>query len=199
MTASLPFSTALLAPRATQVRRQQAHSMAAARRHSRGKPGKNWRENWREASAAALVSTLRRVLLQHSNSSGFGSTKLLDVHPRDRTRDHHLLDLGGALEDVVDQPVIALQSRSGLPTRNRPRQNPVESGRIGTRLARSIRGGMSLAPTRPHAGTPDAVVAPQRIIRPVAQLGPRAPTQAAGRAPAPATPTQGSTDRGPSA
>src|ERR1700694_1233454 len=27
---------------------------------------------------------------------------LLDVHPADRPRDHQLLDLGGALEDVVD-------------------------------------------------------------------------------------------------
>src|SRR5450759_1467220 len=31
-----------------------------------------------------------------------GTTELLDVHPRDRARDHELLDLGGALEDVID-------------------------------------------------------------------------------------------------
>jgi hypothetical protein len=127
---------------------------------------------------------------------------LLHVHAGDRARDHQLLDLGGSLEDVVDQSVMALQSRSGLPMRNRPRRNPVESGRIRTRLARdwrAVSGRYVLAPTRSHAGTPDAVIAPQRIIRPVAQLGSQAPTQAAGRAPAPATPTQGSTDRGPSA
>src|SRR6266581_5325392 len=30
------------------------------------------------------------------------ASSLLDVHPRDRARDHELLDLGGALKDVVD-------------------------------------------------------------------------------------------------
>jgi hypothetical protein len=33
---------------------------------------------------------------------------LLDVHPRDRARDDQLLDLGRALEDVVDQLEMAL-------------------------------------------------------------------------------------------
>jgi hypothetical protein len=34
--------------------------------------------------------------------------QLLDVHPRYGPRDHELLDLSGALEDVVDQPEMAL-------------------------------------------------------------------------------------------
>jgi len=33
---------------------------------------------------------------------------LLDLHSRDRAGDHQLLDLGCALEDVVDQPEMAL-------------------------------------------------------------------------------------------
>jgi hypothetical protein len=44
--------------------------------------------------------------------------ELLDVHPRDRPRNDELLDLRGALEDVVAQARAASQSRFGLLMRN---------------------------------------------------------------------------------
>src|SRR5580692_3802606 len=62
----------------------------------------DWRENWREQPFRAPLlwavsdATARPAPPQNPVPA------LLDVHPRDRTGDHELLDLGGALEDVVD-------------------------------------------------------------------------------------------------
>jgi hypothetical protein len=63
----------------------------------------------------------------------------LDVHPRDGARDHELLDLGGALEDVIDRPADGITEPFGLPVPKSLLWSPAESGRIRTRLARDLR------------------------------------------------------------
>src|SRR5207245_171225 len=44
----------------------------------------------------------RGTAARHARSPKSSPVQLLYVHPADRTRDHELLDLGRALEDVVD-------------------------------------------------------------------------------------------------
>src|SRR5947208_6406579 len=51
---------------------------------------------------AAHSGAIARHPAVSSAQAGWGPRALFDVHPRDRARDHQLLDLGGALEDVVD-------------------------------------------------------------------------------------------------
>jgi hypothetical protein len=62
----------------------------------------DWRDNWREQPFRAPLlwaSATTQHDLHHPKNPVPG---LLDVHARDRARDHELLDLGGALEDVID-------------------------------------------------------------------------------------------------
>ena len=62
----------------------------------------DWRENWREQPfrAPPLWASATTQHDQHHPENPVPD--LLDVHTRDRTRDHELLDLGCSLEDVVD-------------------------------------------------------------------------------------------------
>ena len=68
----------------------------------RGKRHRRFELRLGAAMGAALENAVRFERVRLTVGEGNDFTALLDVHPRDRTRDHQLLDLGGALEDVVD-------------------------------------------------------------------------------------------------
>ncbi len=125
------------------ARRRLARAQAAVgedRSVARGATGR------RRAAAAAAA---------HGRAGGRAGLRLLDVHPRDRARDHELLDLGGALEDVVDLGVAVpaldgelarvavaaedLDRALGRPTRRPRRPSACSSSPRRSRTARWLR------------------------------------------------------------
>src|ERR1700684_3782268 len=96
--------------------------------------GRAWRIYWRAPGKRPPPTRDVPPKRESCPATKYPDRLLLDVHPRDSARDHELLNLSRALEDVVDRRKAALGSQTFCAAGSRVRRSPVASGSLGTLL-----------------------------------------------------------------